>query len=130
MSELHFVSQAYLPERPPSIEIDFAGPPQGRYAATVRLCGEHDIATSADLQTALCPIFGSVLIDLSACDFIDSTIISTLIVDFRRRQREGHRLDLLVPREKAAIGRTLAVSGVDALLTVHAAEPVGVRLPA
>lgn len=130
MSELHVASQAHRAEPVPSIEIELPTQSDAAYAAVVRLCGEHDIVTSAELGAALCTIFGSVLIDLTPCEFIDSTIISALIVDFRRRRREGHRLALLVPPENAAIARTLAISGVDALLAVHGAEAEALQLPA
>jgi anti-anti-sigma factor len=107
----------------PLIEIRLFQSSEPGYSAVVKLCGEHDIATSVDLQQALAPICGNVLVDLSDCEFIDSTVITALIVDFQLRGRKGHRLELLVPPENRTISRTLAVSGADDLLRVHSARP-------
>jgi len=41
------------------------------------------------------------------------------VADARRRAREGHRLELLVPAENAMVGRTLQVSGLDVFLPVR-----------
>jgi anti-anti-sigma factor len=89
------------------------------FAAVVQLIGEHDLATSSAIEQALGAIQGNVLLDLSECTFIDSTVISVVVVDHRTRGREGHRLELLVPAESASVSRTLQIAGVDQLLTVQ-----------
>jgi hypothetical protein len=45
-----------------------------------------------------------------------------LIVDAQIRVREGHRLELLVPPGNRTISRTLEVSGIRDLLTVHSSR--------
>jgi anti-anti-sigma factor len=92
------------------------------YAAVVTLHGEHDILSSERLLDALTPIGGSVLLDLTDCRFLDSTAITVLIVDAQIRVREGHRLELLVPPGNRTISRTLEVSGIRDLLTVHSSR--------
>jgi anti-anti-sigma factor len=105
------------------IELGF-DPAQTRgYAAVVSLHGEHDILTSERLIDALTPISGDILVDLTDCRFLDSTAITVLIVDSQMRVREGHRLELLVPPENRTISRTLEVSGVRDLLTLHTSRP-------
>jgi anti-anti-sigma factor len=101
---------------PIEVHLDSAG--TSRYTGVVRLCGEHDLATAADIQYALASVWGDVLVDLTSCEFIDSTVIGTLIRDHQARRREGHRLELLVPPENTTITRTLTIVGVlDALTT-------------
>ena len=117
--------ETLTPTRP--IEISTSKPAARGFAAVVKLRGEHDIATSGDLQKALAPIFGDALVDLSECSFIDSTIIAVLIVDQQLRHRDGHRLELFAPSENRQIARTLAVSGLCDLVTVHSVLPRGVR---
>ena len=118
MSDFNFTPQTTEAPRP-LIKVRLSHPSEFLYAAVVELRGEHDISTATDVQNALSPIFGNVLIDLSDCEFIDSTIISALIVEFQLRRREGHRLDLLVPPENKTISRSVALSGVGDLMTVH-----------
>jgi anti-anti-sigma factor len=64
-----------------------------------------------------------VLVDLSECDFIDSTVISVLIRDYRERAREGHDLELLVPLENTTIARTLEIAGMRDLFVIHSSRP-------
>lgn len=128
MSELNFTPPNGRTASPP-IEIRLLQPLAPDFAATLQLCGEHDISTSRDLENALKPIFGNVLVDLTECTFIDSTTITVIVVDFQLRKREGHRLELLVPPENKTIMRTIAVSGLAELMTVHLSCPDGARLP-
>jgi anti-anti-sigma regulatory factor len=88
----------------------------------VRLCGEHDLATVADLHRALGSVEGSVLVDLTDCAFIDSTVIRALIIEAHTRELDGSTLELLVPPENTTIMRTLTVAGVGGLLAVRSPE--------
>jgi anti-anti-sigma factor len=103
----------------PGIEVEFGQAPA--FAAVVKLCGEHDIATSEHLREALAPILGNVLVDLSDCAFVDSSVITALVLDSRERARERQRLELLVPAANTTVTRTLELSGVTEVLTVHRA---------
>ena len=93
------------------------------YAAIVFLCGEHDLATSPDIGMAIAPIQGNLLIDLSECEFIDSTVIAALLEKFEDLRREGHRLELLVPPENKNVRRVIEVIGLGTLIPVHDAIP-------
>jgi anti-anti-sigma factor len=94
------------------------------YAVVLKLRGEHDLATAVEIQDALDSIWGNLLVDLSECDFIDSTVISVLIRDSRIRAREGHDLELLAPLENPTITRTLEIAGLHDALVIHTSEPV------
>lgn len=55
----------------------------------VVLRGEHDLSTSEGLRVALASVRGRALVDLTACTFIDATILGVLLADARRRDRIG-----------------------------------------
>ena len=103
------------------VSVDLRPADEPRFAAIVLLRGEHDLATGNELRAVLASIDGNVLVDLSACEFIDSTVISVLIASDHERAKEGQRLELRV-REGGQIARTIEVSGVGQLLVVHHAE--------
>jgi anti-anti-sigma factor len=99
--------------------IDVALTATGRYAATVHVRGGHDIATSRQLRDALAPLQGDVLLDLTDCAFLDSSVIFVIFADSNRRTEAGHRLELLAPRENATIRRTLEIARARDILPVH-----------
>jgi anti-anti-sigma factor len=106
----------------PLIEVDTA-PSRGlRYDAVVHLLGEHDIGTSPAIEHELAALHGSVLVDLSRCHFIDSTVIRNLLRKVEELRREGHALELVAPAHNG-IARTLEVSGVRGVLVVHDGVP-------
>jgi anti-anti-sigma regulatory factor len=80
----------------PRVEVFVDRTRRGDHAAVVVLHGEHDLTTSEGVRVALAPLRGSVLVDLSPCTFIDSTIISILVEQSHRLVRDGSRLDLRV----------------------------------
>lgn len=112
-------------EKPPlqdvDVEVQPARAPQ--YAAIVSLRGEHDLGTAAAVRDALSPVFGDVLVDLSECTFVDSTVIGALIAASQELQREGHALALVVPPENVNVGRTLEIVRVGELLPIHPRVP-------
>jgi anti-anti-sigma factor len=101
------------------IEVEYSAARAPAFAAVLTLCGEHDVATSDGLREALAAIHGHVLVDLSDCDFVDSSVLSVLLRDSHTRGSGGQRLELLVPVANVTVSRTLEVSGVAQLLTVH-----------
>jgi anti-sigma B factor antagonist len=93
------------------------------YAALVSLAGEHDLATSDELVAALAPLAGNVLVDLSTCEFIDSTVIGAVIAKSADLARDGHRLELVVPPANRIVTRVVDVVGLRALVTVYEQVP-------
>ena len=90
----------------------------------MRLRGEHDLSTAPEVRATLGSISGSVLVDLSDCAFIDSTVIGALIAVSQELEREGHVLELYVPPENRAVSRTLEVTRMGDLVVVHSTSPV------
>jgi anti-anti-sigma factor len=128
MSDLTHPGHAQQPDEfDRSIEVRLDPAATRGYAGVVSLRGEHDLSTAVEIQDALEPIFGNVLVDLSGCDFIDSTVIAVLLDDSDIRKREGHCLELLVPPDNRVIMRTLQVSGIARLLVVHSNPETGAQ---
>jgi anti-anti-sigma factor len=94
------------------------------FAATVSLRGEHDLASAAEVTRAIGAIAGNVLVDLTECSFIDSTIIEVLIGNAKNLEREGHFLEIVAPPENSVIARTLEIVGMRDVVVVHAARPI------
>jgi anti-anti-sigma factor len=114
---MHFQS----PE--PDIQVELRPGDLPRFAAIVSLHGEHDLASAPQVRATLRSISGNQLVDLSACTFLDSTIISTLISTSQELDREGHHLELLVPRENVIVTRTLEIISLGDLLVIHEERP-------
>ena len=93
------------------------------YAAIVSLRGEHDLRSSLAIREALESIEGDVLVDLSRCGFMDSSVVGTLLRTSQERARAGHRLDLLVPPENRIVARAIEIASLRELLTVHEQLP-------
>jgi anti-anti-sigma factor len=112
------------PDQPqPEIEVEVRPARAPQYAAVVSLHGEHDLATSGALRTALQPLFGDVLVDLSDCSFVDSTVIGALIAAAQELEREGHRLSLVVPPENTNVARTLEIVRMAELIRILPRTP-------
>jgi len=86
----------------------------------VRLIGEHDLFTKPRLTEQLhrARLADTVIVDLTGCTFLDSTIISTIL---------GARLDLLSPRIELVLPpagsisyRALHVAGVPTFFVSYA----------
>jgi anti-sigma B factor antagonist len=101
------------------IGVELRPPHTPGYAAIVTLSGEHDLATSKELGAALAPIDGNVLVDLSPCEFIDSSVIGVLLGKSSTLTREGHRLELVVPAANTIVTRVVEVVGLRTLMPVH-----------
>jgi anti-anti-sigma factor len=121
------VSSELQPEREgfaaPAIEIERTPSRAPSYAAIVSLRGEHDLDSSVAIRRALDSIDGDLLIDLSRCGFMDSSVIGTLLRTFQDRAGTGHRLELIVPPSNRIITRTIEIASLRELVTVHDALP-------
>jgi anti-anti-sigma factor len=102
----------------PRVEVEIASPE----IAIATLRGEHDFDSKAELSDAL--ERGSrhpyLLVDLGECAFVDSTVIGLLVATCERMWERDRRLELVIPREAAAIQRVMKIAGVTTFLTIHA----------
>jgi anti-sigma B factor antagonist len=102
----------------------------------VALAGEHDLSTAAELGEALARALAessSVVIDLSAVTFVDSSVVGVL-VDAQRRAAtlEGRGVAVVAP-PRGAPARLLDLMGAHRLVRVfesrEAARAAGLGAP-
>ena len=108
---------------PPSVDVVYDPPDEPRFAAVVSLHGEHDIATAEDVSDAIGAVSGSVLVDLSDCDFVDSILIGALFENAQRIRKRGNLFELVVPPSSVNVARTLELIRIDELLPIHPGRP-------
>lgn len=88
--------------------------------------GELDLSTAPDLEGPLDAALdgggSSVLIDLTACEFIDSTGIALIVRAWQQLDGDGS-LVLCSPNEQ--VRRVLDVSGLDQSIPVHPSREAG-----
>jgi anti-anti-sigma factor len=102
----------------PSIEVE----PLADEVAVVTLRGEHDLSTTLQLSAALEAACARprVLVDLSQCAFIDSTVLALLLSAHSELVERDGRLELFLPSDPASnVHRLLKLSMIDTLLHLH-----------
>jgi anti-anti-sigma regulatory factor len=84
---------------------------------------EHDLATAPEVSDAIRAVDGNVLIDLSDCSFLDSTVIGVLFAANLELERARRFLEVVVPRANAGIARTLELVRMRDAIVVHEVRP-------
>lgn len=86
----------------------------------VRVRGELDMATSSELESALerTRAEGKVVIDLTECEFLDSSAIRVLLTWAARSESARGSLSLVAPDPR--IRRALEIASVDTKIPIHA----------
>lgn len=79
----------------------------------ISVAGELDLAVAAQLEEAIGRATDSVdlLIDLSDCDFIDSTAVALFVRTDRDRRADGRSFALVAPHDQ--VERVLGLTGLD-----------------
>jgi anti-anti-sigma factor len=92
--------------------------------AVVSLTGEHDLGDYVTLKVALARAAirsRNVIVDLSRCSFIDSTVISVVLSAHSLVVRDGGGFGVALPMDESAIvSRALNVMQVAQLVPCHA----------
>ncbi len=98
----------------------------------VAVRGELDLSTAPDLHAPLDSALedpqASVLIDLSECEFIDSTGIALIVRAWQRLDGTGDpgsNPRLVICTDRDQVRRVLDVSGLDQSIPVHATREDG-----
>jgi anti-anti-sigma factor len=90
---------------------------------TISVRGELDLSTASDLERpleeALAGEEGSVLIDLSECEFIDSTGIALIVRAWQRLQQNGDGRGLALCSQNDQVRRVLEITGLQLSIPVH-----------
>jgi anti-sigma B factor antagonist len=96
-------------------------------AVAVTLRGEHDLNSRPVVAEALARACerANVLVDLSECSFIDSTIIGVLVAAFQAQSERGGRLELVIPPGTQAILRVAKIAGLPTFMVIHETRVAG-----
>ncbi|HEY1478595.1 MAG TPA: STAS domain-containing protein [Gaiellales bacterium] len=95
-----------------SLELELRPAGEPAFDAILRLRGEHDLASADELETAIATVRGSILVDLSGCEFLDSSVLRVLFDKHAALRPAGHHVELIAPRENLAVTRILELSGL------------------
>lgn len=94
---------------------------RGVRAISVR--GELDLSTAPDLEGPLDQALdsgeGSVLIDLSQCEFIDSTGIALIVRAWQRLESGENGRALVICSQNDQVRRVLEITGLELSIPVH-----------
>jgi anti-sigma B factor antagonist len=105
-----------VPELPTPVaefQVDTSGE-----TAILRISGEVDISTAPQLRERLQQLESrSVVVDLSAMTFIDSTGLGVLVGAFKRLRERGGDLVLRAPTRSAR--KVLELTGLSQLVTIE-----------
>jgi anti-anti-sigma factor len=91
--------------------------------AIVSLVGEHDLADYEPLQQTLALATSRrrhVIVDLSACEFIDSTVISLLLHAQGEVVSDRGRFAVVIPPGPGAVRRVAELMQLESLFPVYA----------
>jgi anti-anti-sigma factor len=90
---------------------------------TVSVRGELDLSTAPELEGPLDEVLdgggGSVLIDLSRCEFIDSTGIALIVRAWQRLDGGGEGRSLVICSQNDQVRRVLEITGLELSIPVH-----------
>jgi anti-anti-sigma factor len=90
---------------------------------TISVRGELDLSTAPDLESPLEQALeseeGSVLIDLSQCEFIDSTGIALIVRAWQRLDGGGDGRNLVLCSQNDQVRRVLEITGLELSIPVH-----------
>jgi anti-anti-sigma factor len=92
--------------------------------SVVTMRGEHDLSTQPGLAEALAlaATHSNVVVDLTACAFIDSTVIKEFIKTSEKVSAQGEKVILVIPRAQAAVARIADISGLAHIFELHATK--------
>ncbi|MDX6538869.1 MAG: anti-sigma factor antagonist [Gaiellales bacterium] len=101
----------------PAVEVEFRLPG----IAFVTLRGEHDLSSKHHLTEALTAASAKrdVLVDLSDCTFMDSSVIGALFRAHQSLAEDGGRLELVIPESATTVKRVADATLLAAMLPIH-----------
>ena len=92
------------------------------------LGGDHDVASLDSIEDAF-RVAGAgrdLLVDLTACTFIDSTIIKLLLRTMRVLEATGARFELVIdPSPSGHVARVAALMGIADVISTHETGATG-----
>ena len=108
---------------PGTVEVEHPAP--GLALVSVR--GEHDLSTTAELTQALehAARHSNVLVDLSDCSFMDSSVIQALVKTALALQARGEQLALVIPPEQRVVARVAHMTRLSEILPIYPSHDDG-----
>jgi anti-sigma B factor antagonist len=96
--------------------------------AIVAVRGEHDLLTKAELAEALerAGAQRNVLVDLSECSFMDSSVVAALFVASKTLEQRDGRLELVIPPQAHMLQRVANIAGLAGSVPIHETRSAGV----
>jgi anti-sigma B factor antagonist len=105
----------------PQFEISSGPGPEG--ACVVRIAGEvdmsHEEELRAELRSAVESKASGIVVDLTECEFIDSTGVRALLLSREAQQAEDGSVKLAVAAASEQILRILSVMGIDRVIPIR-----------
>jgi anti-anti-sigma factor len=91
------------------------------HTIVVALSGEHDLSTRQHVLEALARarVWRNVIVDLTGCTFVDSSIVSAIFAASDARFPLDERLELVVSDASTIVNRATDALGVRSLLATH-----------
>lgn len=90
---------------------------------TISVRGELDLSTAPELEVPLDQALegdeGSLLIDLTQCEFIDSTGIALIVRAWQRLQGGNNGRTLVLCSQNDQVRRVLEITGLELSIPVH-----------
>jgi anti-anti-sigma factor len=106
---------------PAPFEVKIGDLEQGTRTISVR--GELDLSTAPELEGPLTDAVendaGSLLIDLTSCEFIDSTGIALIVRAWQRLDSGGDGRSLAICSQNDQVRRVLEITGLELSIPVH-----------
>jgi anti-anti-sigma factor len=99
-------------------------------AAVVTLGGDHDVASRDGVADAFrtAATGRHLLVDLSECTFVDSTIVKLLLQTMRALDEDGARMELVIdPDPHGHVARVAELMGIADVIVVHPTREAGIR---
>jgi anti-sigma B factor antagonist len=108
----------------PAVEVEFRQPG----TALIKLRGEHDLSNKQGLTEALATASAqrNVLVDLSECTFMDSTVIAAFFRAREQLKERGGRLEVFIPEAATTIERIAKITGLGSILPIHETQHAAV----
>jgi anti-anti-sigma factor len=100
-----------------TVNVEFPTPE----TALATLIGEHDLNSRLALRATLMGAAEGrdLLVDLGACTFADSAIVSLLLGTERTLAARNRRCDLIIPPDSGYVTRLFEITGITDLFRVH-----------
>lgn len=90
-----------------------------RPVSLVTLTGEHDYGSRERIEGALGGIDGHVIVDLTTCELVDTSIVNVFLTKHRELQRSGFTLELIVPPTQVQLSRTFDLLGIRSIVHIR-----------